>query len=81
MQRRIQKIRMSLHYLIGFATIFPIKADRFDGIDALGDRLMPVMAPIKDHIGTIPDVAADHNRSVDDGRSGEASGDCQWSNC
>jgi len=38
---------MSLHYLIGFASIFPIKADRLDGIDALSDRLMPVMVRSK----------------------------------
>ena len=35
-QRRIQKIHVPLHYLIGFASIFPSKADRFEWIDALG---------------------------------------------
>ena len=35
-QRRIQTIHRPLHYLFGFASISPFKAERFEGIDALG---------------------------------------------
>jgi hypothetical protein len=38
-QRRIQKIQMSLHYLFGFASIFPNRADRSVWIDALVEVL------------------------------------------
>ena len=37
-QRRIQMIHVLLHYLLGFASIFPFKADRFEWIDALEMR-------------------------------------------
>lgn len=35
-QRRIHMIHEPLHYLFGFASIFPNIADRYVGIDALG---------------------------------------------
>ena len=35
MHRRIQKIHLTVHYLVGFASIFPFKAERFEWIDAL----------------------------------------------
>ena len=34
-QRRIRMIYRPLHYLSGFASIFPLKVERFEWIDAL----------------------------------------------
>ena len=33
--QRLQFIHLTARYLIGFASIFPFKAERFEGIDAL----------------------------------------------
>ena len=35
-RRHLQTIHLTVHYLIGFASIFPFKAERFEWIDALG---------------------------------------------
>ena len=38
MHRRIQRIHLTVHYLVGFASIVPFKAERFEWIDELDQR-------------------------------------------
>ena len=43
--RRIHRIHLTVRYLVGFASIFPFKAERFEWIDALVVCLQQMSPP------------------------------------